>query len=49
MRNYLTLIFALGLLETCLQIASNYRELLLFWAGPFPVVVLLSPEYVQVR
>jgi hypothetical protein len=49
MRNFLTLYFAVGLVETGEQLTEKHKDLLLLWAGPFPIVVLLNPEYVQVR
>jgi hypothetical protein len=43
------LFFSPGLVETCLKVVDNYGQLFVFWAGPYPIVILGSPEYVQVN
>jgi hypothetical protein len=39
---------SIGILETYVRIAEKYSKLFLVWIGPVPIVVLLTPEYVQV-
>jgi hypothetical protein len=49
MENKMSLFSFLGLVEKYLHLLQKYKEIFVFWAGPVPLVILGSPEYVQVR